>query len=140
MRGKFEKEVKSALGMVIEINDADKFDIEPNKAFNVYIEHEHSQPPVGRCVVYKKNNNLYGDFYLYVDCNGLYPGVCYGMITNKKYKLYTIGLCKNPNEDGRIKPLNYWYERKPKKQHQSNIQNKKAVQKNGDDPHAIASP
>lgn len=93
--------------VVIEINDADKFPNDELGLLNVYIGHNHSNFPVGACYVSVVDGVMYGTFTLYKDCNGLYPGICYQVITDTKYRLHTIGLSNNPNEDERIKPLNY---------------------------------
>lgn len=94
-------------GVIIEINDADKFSNEDLELFNVHKNYDHSTFPVGACIVTVIDGVMYGNFTLYEDCNGLYPAIGYQMLTDKKYKLVTIGLCENPNEDERIKPLNY---------------------------------
>lgn len=98
---------KVANGVMIEINDVDKLVFEENQVFPVYRNFDHSSPPLGTCIMTVIDGVMYGNFHLYEDCNGLYPAIGYQMLTGKKYRLMAIALCENPNEDERIKPLNY---------------------------------
>jgi len=92
--------IKSVL---IEINDAD-----PNfvcKANVPVFKNHDSRNKLGTACVYW-DENLYADFELIKDCNGLYPSIGFTVLSEndgkKHIEIMQVGLCDNKNEDERI--------------------------------------